>query len=110
MWELIFLLFVFILVIGLAYFITKKIANIGAHQMQGKNMEIVESLQVSVNQRIHLVRVGEKTLIIGVSKDNITYLSEVPSESIDLSAYHTNKEMPSFEDYLKKVISRKKSK
>lgn len=108
MWELIFLLFVFIIVIGLAYFITKKIASMGAHRMQGKNMEIIESLQIGVNQRIHLVKVGEKIIMIGVSKEHISFLSEAPIESIDLSAYKTPEDMPSFEDYLKKLIPRKK--
>lgn len=108
MWEMIFLLFVFIIVIASAYFITKKIASIGSLRMQGKNMQIIETLQLSMNQIIHLVRVGEKIVMIGVSKDNITYLSEVDSESIDLDLYKVPNEMPSFEDYLKKVMSKGK--
>lgn len=108
MWEIISLLFVFVFVIGLAYFITKKIATIGALRMQGKNMEIIETLQLGVSQMIHLVRVGEKNLIIGVSKDQITYLSEVDTDTIDLALYQTNQEIPKFEDYLKKVMPKKK--
>ena len=108
MWEIIFLLFVFVFVIGSAYFITKKIAAIGSQRMQGKNMEIIETLQLSMSQIIHLVRVGKKIVIIGVSKDRITYLSEVDSESIDFDLYKILEETPSFEDCLKKVMPKKK--
>ena len=108
MWEIISLLFVFVFVIGSAYFITKKIAAIGALRMQGKNMEIIETLQLSVSQMIHLVRVGEKTLIIGVSKDQVTYLSEVDIDTIDLDLYKAVGETPKFDDYLKKVMAKKK--
>ena len=104
MWEVIFLLFVFIFVIGLAYYITKKIASLGALRMQGKNMEIIETLQLGINQSIHLVRVGKKMLILGVSKDTINFLSETESDSIDQSVYKTSDEIKPFEEYLKKMM------
>ncbi len=107
MFEIIFLLFVFVLVIGLAYFGTKKIASIGNHRMQGKNMEIIESQQLSMNQAMHLVRVGEKMIIVGVSKENITYLSEIDIESIDLEKYKRTEETPSFEDYFKRMLNKR---
>lgn len=108
MFEVISLLFIFIFVIGLAYVITKKLASLGALHMQGENMQIIETLQLGINQMVHLVKVGDKTFLIGVSKDHITYLSEVDSESIDLSVYKTSKETVSFEAYLKKVMPKKK--
>lgn len=108
MWEVISLLFVFIFVIGLAYFMTKKIASLGALRMQGKNMKIIESLQLGINQMVYLVQVGDKTLVIGVSKDHMTYLTEIDKDSIDLSVYKISNETPTFEEYFKKVIPKKK--
>ncbi|HHX59595.1 MAG TPA: flagellar biosynthetic protein FliO [Epulopiscium sp.] len=107
-WEGISLLFVFVFVIGSAYFITKKIASLGFRRMQGKNMKIIETLQLGMNQMICLVKVGEKTVIIGVSKDRMTYLSEVDDNLIDWAVYKTSDDTPTFEDYFKKVMPKKK--
>lgn len=106
--EGIFLIIIFIFVIGLAYFITKQLAVLGAGRMQSKNMKILETLQLGVNQYIHLVKVGGKTLVIGITKDHISYLCEMDNESINLSDYNVSSDTPSFEKYLKKFTFKKK--
>lgn len=103
MWEILFVFIVLIFVMALAYFTTKKIANIGALRMQGKNMKVIESLQVGISQTLHLVKVGDMVLLIGSSKDGITYLCEIDDQSIKLPS---PEEIPSFEDYFKKMISK----
>jgi len=105
--EIFFLLIVFIFVIGLAYYITKKLASLGTLRMKGKNIKILETIQIGINQHIHLVQVGDKMLIIGVSKENISYLSEADDQSIDLSLYQIGNKTPSFEQYLKKWTNKK---
>ncbi len=106
--ETFFLLFIFIFVILLAYFVTKKLATLGTTQMQGKNLKILETTQVSMSQQIHLVQVGDQMFTIGVSKDRITYLTEIDSNSINLDLYTTAKQEASFEHYLKKWTQKKK--
>lgn len=108
MLQVVLLLFVFIFVIGLAYYITKKLASLNTLRMQGKNMKIIETLQVGVSQVIHLVKIGDKIIIIGVSKDKITYLSEVDGESIDLLADDTSENTLTFEEQLRKMLPKKK--
>ena len=103
-----FLLIIFVFVIGLAYFITKKLASLGTLRMQGKNIKILETIQIGMNQHIHLIQVGDKMFIIGVSKENISYLSEIDDQCIDLSLYQTGNKTPSFEEYLKKWTQKKK--
>lgn len=105
--EIISLIIVFVFVIGLAYFITKKLASLGALRMQSKNMKILETLQLGINQYIHLVKVGEKILIIGVSKDNISYLCEVDDKMIDLRSYNAPNDISLFEEYLKKLTPKR---
>jgi len=105
--DIFFLLIIFIFVIGLAYFITKKLASLGTLRMQGKNMKILETIQIGMNQHIHLIEVGDKMFIIGVSKENICYLSEVDDKSIDLSLYQMSNKTPSFEQYLRKWTQKK---
>lgn len=100
--EALFLIIVFVFVIGLAYFITKKIANLGTQYVQGKNMKILETMQVGMGQYVHLVQVGEQMFTMSVSKEGVRYLCEVSHASIDLTAYNTSNKPPSFEQYLKK--------
>ena len=100
--EALSLIIVFVFVIGLAYFITKKLAALGTQHVQGKNMKILETMQVGMGQYVHLVQVGEKIFTMSVSKEGVRYLCEVDYTSIDLEAYSTLNKPPSFEQYLKK--------
>ena len=106
--EVIFLLTIFILIIGVAYFLTKKLASLSTFRMQGKNMKILETIQIGINQYIHLIQVGDKIFIIGLSKETISYLDQINEESIDLSLYKVKDKPPSFEQYLKKWIEKRK--
>lgn len=100
--EAIFLIVMFVIVIALAYMLTKKLATIGSHRMKGKNMKVLEALQLGINQYLYLVKIGNKTMIIGVSKETIKYIGEVDDESIDYTVYDTSLSAPLFEEYLKK--------
>lgn len=100
--EVFSLIIVFIFVIGLAYFTTKKLGTLGNMRAQGKNMKILETLQVGMGQYIHLVQVGEKMFAMSVSKEGSRYLCEVDSGSIDLDIYNTPNKPPSFDQYFKK--------
>ena len=101
--EAIFLIVMFVTVIALAYILTKKLASIGSLRMKGKNMKVLETLQLGMNQYLCLIKIADKTLIIGVSKDTIRYIGEVDEKSIDYSIYDAGSNTPLFEDYLKKI-------
>lgn len=100
--EVFSLVIIFVFVIGLAYFVTKKLGALGTLRIQGKNMKILETMQVGMGQYIHLVQAGEKIFTISVSKEGVRYLCEVDQASIDLLAYSTPNKPPSFEQYLKR--------
>lgn len=108
MLQAILLLFTFVFVIGLAYYITKKIAALNTLRMQGKNMKIIETLQLGVNQLVHLVKIGDKIIMIGVTKDRITYLDEIDKDFIDLEIYKETKDTLSFEEHLRNIIGKHK--
>lgn len=78
MMELIFICFVFVGVLWLTYFVTKKIGMFNKGMNLGKNMEIMEVLPLMQGQYLYIVRVGENYYLIGCAqKGNIVYLKEL---------------------------------
>jgi flagellar protein FliO/FliZ len=75
---------IFIIVLGLAYYTTKWIAKLQKQQNFNKNIEVVETLKITANKYIQIVRTGEKYLVIAVAKDTITMLTEIEKDQLDL--------------------------
>lgn len=83
--ELCFISVIFIGVLWLTYFVTKKIGMFNKGRSFHKNMEIVEVLPLMQGQYLYIVKVGEAYYLIGCAqKGNITYLNEIEAEKLDL--------------------------
>lgn len=81
--QLLTVLFIFIIVLVLTYFTTRWIASYEKFQQTGKNLEIVESIRVSNNKIVEILRVGhDKYIIIGISKDHIERLGELSEDEL----------------------------
>jgi len=77
--------FVFIIVFGsiifLAYITTKFIGSKSGRAMKGKYINIIETVSLGIEGRLHLVKVGEEFVLISVSGKNIQLLSKVQIDS-----------------------------
>ncbi|MFA9375371.1 MAG: flagellar biosynthetic protein FliO [Lachnotalea sp.] len=100
-WQLFSISIVFIIVLGLAYYSTKWIAAIQKKQVYNKNIEVVETFKVTTNKYIQIVRTGEKYLVIAVSKDTITMLTEIDKDQLEIGNIEGQKE--NFSDILNKI-------
>ena len=78
--QFITVLILFVLVI--TYITTRWIANYQKGKAMGSNMEIMETLRVTGNKYLQIVRVGKKYMVIAVGKDEIHMLSEVSKEDL----------------------------
>ncbi len=78
------ILFVFILVI--TFWVTKWIAGYQKGRTINKNMELIETFQLTNNKYIQIIRVGQKYLAVAIGKDSVTMLAEVPEEELILSS------------------------
>ncbi|MCL2216344.1 MAG: flagellar biosynthetic protein FliO [Defluviitaleaceae bacterium] len=70
----------------LAYFVTKLIASRGraGGWVKSGNLKIIESMAVGAQSMVHLIKAGEKYLVIGVSKERgVTLLTELSKEEVD---------------------------
>ncbi len=85
-WSLIGMLLVVILILVLAYVVTRWVASRGARHgcfsgasSEGK-LQILAELPVGRGERILLIRLMEKCLVLGVTAGQITVLCELEGE------------------------------
>ena len=74
------ILFLFVLVI--TYITTRYIAGIEKSKYTTGNMELIETLRISNNKYLQIIKVGSKYLCIAVCKDTVTMLVELEEEEI----------------------------
>lgn len=100
--QLITVLVVFVLVLGVTAWVTRWLADYQKAQNINANIEIVETVRITANKYIQLVRVGQKYMAIAVCKDTVTMLGEVPEEQLSFKSSARRK--MSFKELLEKTI------
>ena len=104
--QFISILIIFIAVLAATYYVTKWIANYQKGAESGRNIDIIETCRISATKYVQIIRIGERYVAIGVSKDEITNLGDVPAEDIQLNT--EIKENRSFKEVLEKIKGEKK--
>lgn len=94
------ILFVFVLLI--TYWVTKWTAGYQKVKNANVNMEILETIQLSSNKYVQIIRVGRKYLAVAICKDTVTMLTEVPEQDLVFSGSNPSK-MIGFKDVLEKI-------
>ena len=83
--ELLCVFLIFIGVMGLAYWVSKKIGMMNKEIGLHKNMKIIEILPLMQGQYLYIIKVGTTYHLMGCSqKGNITYLKEVDEAELHL--------------------------
>ncbi len=95
-------LVLFLLVLAVTYFVTKWMAGYQRSRSSNSNMEIVESISLSNNKYIQIIRIGQKYLAVAICKDTVTMLTEISEQDLILSDGSVPKVM-GFKDILDKV-------
>ncbi len=105
--QLIWVLVLFVLVLLLTLLTTRWIAKYQQGQLHNQNLKIIETLKVSVNGYIQIIKAGDVYLVIAVSKDHIEKLAEIPPDRLEsVTADSTGQKIDmaeSFHDILDKV-------
>ena len=81
-YELSLLVVIFIIVLIGAYLTSRWLSQVQYNQNKCKNMMIIESLRVSPNNVVQIIKTGDKYLVIGVTKDRISVITELEEENI----------------------------
>lgn len=92
-----------------AYYFTRFLGRFQMRQSKQSNMKIVEAIPVGPGKTIQLVKVGEKFVLLGVTKDQITFITEVDEEALNLEQLKTSVEGgQDFSRYLSRFMDKKK--
>lgn len=98
-------LLIFLAVLALTYFTTRFIGKYQKMQVFGRNFEAVETYRVADGKFLQLVRVGRRYFIIAIGKNDVSLISEISEEDIDLNA-----EDPASNDRFKQLFESAKDK
>jgi len=107
--QLLGVLLIFIFVLAATYFTTRWVAGFQKSQLNNKNLQVIETLKITTNKYIQIVKVADQYLVIAIGKDEINLLTILDSDSIDEEIVQ-NADLPinmeSFQDILEKVKKR----
>lgn len=88
--QLITVLFIFVFVLAITWISTRCIAGVQKDKYKTGNMELIETLRISNNKYMQIVRVGNKYYCMAVCKDTVTMLGEVRKEDMVFSENNVN--------------------
>ncbi len=80
--QLLGVLVIFVLVLLLTYFTTKWIASYQKGRSYNKNLQVIETLKLTTNKYIQIVKAGDAYMVIGLGKDEITFLTMLTKEQL----------------------------
>lgn len=102
-WNLFFkvivLLFSFIVVVLGAYYVAKLTGTVQLQKNQGKNIKVLESVGIGPQKGLQLIQVGTQVFLIGVTKDQITFMTEVSPDAVVTPTMEAGEHF-SFQSYL----------
>ncbi len=104
--QLLTVILVFVLVLGLTYLTTLFVGSYQKTKNQNRNFEVIETCKVTNGKYLQLIKVGGKYMVIGIGKDSITGICEVPEEEIKVAPDPSTQSVETFRSILDKAKQR----
>ncbi|MGM9570948.1 MAG: flagellar biosynthetic protein FliO [bacterium] len=107
-WELTKVILALAFVIGVAYFLLQFLNKKNFIQSKNEILDVLESIYIAPNRMVCLLKVGDKILVLGVTENNISFLTEINDLGIKetLQAQKDLKAAPIFAEQLNEVIEK----
>lgn len=80
--QLITVFILFILVLAITVYATKFVGNYQKVQGINRNLEVIETLRITNNKYLQIVRAADKYFVIGIGKDEVSMLTEIDGDEI----------------------------
>lgn len=80
--QLITVFILFILVLAITVYATKFVGNYQKVQGINRNLEVIETLRITNNKYLQIVRAADKYFVIGIGKDEVSMLTEINGDEI----------------------------
>ena len=77
-------------------------------QSQSRNIKVIEIFKITNGKYIQIIQLGKKYYSIGVTKDQITFLTPLDEAQLDFSEEVRNGQKVSFKELLDKLNKNKK--
>lgn len=99
---------VFVLILYLAYFATKKMGKrLSVRGVGNKNIKILESISIGQNNAIMIIETAGKTLLVGVTQNGINLISELDGEMLVKEDENNRSQTMDFSKAFKTVLEEK---
>lgn len=103
--QLVTVLVLFVVVLGITWLVTRYIAGFQKGRMQGSNFEMIDSLRISQNKYIQIIRIGEHYVAVAVCKDTVTVLADLDKDEIVNPGELASGTPVQFEEFLRRAKS-----
>ena len=105
-------LILFVLVLGIAYAVTRWIAKTQQGRVTAGNLEVIETCRITSNKYVQIIRAGDKYLVIDVGKDEIHMLAQLSEDKLVLrsNGHSENPDFASVLDRVRKLKDKEKTK
>ena len=105
-------LILFVLVLGIAYAVTRWIAKTQQGRVTAGNLEVIETCRITSNKYVQIIRAGHKYLVIAVGKDEIHMLAQLSEDELVLrsNGHSENPDFASVLDRVRKLKDKEKTK
>ncbi|MDO5519470.1 MAG: flagellar biosynthetic protein FliO [bacterium] len=103
--DLLVLILVFVLILAACYYSTRWAARTGLNLQKQKNIKVLEVYRLNQTKYLYIVKIGDKTMSLGVTKDHIEFLSELNEDSLDFT--QTEAPQMNFKELLKMYKDKK---
>ena len=73
---------VFVLVLALTYLTTRFVGNYQKTRTANRNFEVIETYRITNGKYLQIVKIGEKYVVIGIGKNDISYICDLSPDDI----------------------------
>lgn len=104
--QLVVVLIMFLFVLGLAYLTARLAGRFQSNVQSRSNVRVIETARIGNNKYLQIVKIGERYFAIAIGKDDVTFLSELKEEELNLDTLNSNTK-GSFKDILAQLQKKK---
>lgn len=105
----------FIFVLGITYLTTRFVGGVNLKKERNSNFKVIETYKITNNKFLQIINIGDKFVVISVSKDDIHFITEISEDQIHKIEPTMIKKLDSFgkvnfSDMLDKISKKQKEK
>lgn len=102
--EILFVLIVLIPILFLAVVTTKYVGGKAKTTMKGKYINVVETVSLGLDKKIHLLKVGEQFVLVASCGKNVEFMTNVQLEAYETTIESGNNNIFDFKNLFEKYF------